>query len=1723
MDSSIDESIIEQNAERGASARSNLDESINVSVRRDESPVTVGRRKFARFSVLSPFTKVGKIFRSSSSGQSDVSSTLSTDTAVTKIKNKNESTKSTKKTKKKKWFMSPEPKDSLEALFLRKAIKVSKKVCNTPLFTTRIVAKKVGIDLRAFDFAAILTNYFLVIRDCSNIETYISSTITMLSQIFKTSYSEMFQRSISLIINYFSLLFFRVYRCKSMKQTESFNSETLFNTDVDYKTVNDFFRETGKLCKEYDKICKGEFAARMSAFMSLIICIPFVERNELLKKVGYNNIAIKAMKKAHRETNSVTWIVSLIETTSFIISKSAEVAYYKDLRRLISDVDEVSEYEERYNKMLYLVDHMDTIERHNTTLKEFLCEVASLGELNLRLREYSRDAARGKMKADGYIIKRCQYRVLEKLNVMSQRDPPIAIVFNGPPGAGKTNIVDVSLKVMYDIAVANGHCTQLYSPEMKYTYNWSSEFLSGWRISSKVMLIDDVGQWTKDITVANKGGALVHFIDWVNGTPHITNQAELENKGTIPMLAEYVIMTTNFDDAGFSNVFQATGGAWRRPYFIQTCVQPQYRKPESQQLAGDEEDEYNADLHYYLPYRYDIDGNAKHKLYWHHGRKKWIKQESWPSDMACEPYMTFQEMNEFYRDVVVNPHYATIAKSKAMMKKVFEGGPCSVCKGSTVMCSCASVGPVVEADYAFLASDAVLFSSPGDPVIWSPEGVVLNSDDSSSETEDGEEAVIDGSIDQLSEDEKNEMFELHGKPNNVARAFDLAMIHVLFPVYAVTKRLYFFESTSNSLLVYLTAFHFNNYHPIDNFGKDYLSGTRKKWGVYLSDQCSSRGVDFWNFMDKMTCSKALIKLGFQSMIVGLGALVSIFIFMSMMPSSKKEEDNDEEKQKSSKFIRVKDDSIKKPKGKPETEAGFSLSALKEISNKDNFWTTTFEPITVYKGAPSTITKEDLINVCSRNIIRLELKVKDSIEHTHIFGIYGDVAVVNKHFYKAIENNLPIRFAVIASEKVNVGPNTKEVILDSSNFYETKGFGDLMLIQHPRLGTFRDVRKFMIDTFVTGKNEGYLLRKDEKGCLDVVPVHAFQKEWVSYEKNIPYGYHGYGAKTVVHTKNGDCGSPYIVGGRNGWCIAGFHCAGCISDPPYKNIYAHPLFSNWDFSVENISPLSYDGIDLAESLCTPNIIGVHQNLHEKDPIRNLESGNFRIYGTLDVPRSRFYSTVGLTKYHKEVMEYFQLSDMKYASPRTVSTRECLKLNLNSITNKPTFPMSLVNECGDHLFNIFVKVLNENSLWKYIPDKKFDLYVGINGVDKIPHMERLVTKTSSGFPHKGPKLKHLVELEPDELHSLKYDFDKVIRKEYDYGVAKMLEGNRPNVIWDFNFKDEPISVKKLEENNVRIFNSAPVWFSTLERQCFLWCIPLFYGKFRHKFGMAMGANAVGEDWTILYEYLMELGPDHAIAGDYKKFDKGMPPELIMKAFDILIRIAIKSGFPEEDIKLMKGVATEVSYPITNCLGTLVGFYGSNPSGHPLTTVVNSIVNILYIMMAAKTIEAELGVRHIDYDNFFDYVKILTFGDDNIMTSSIDYINHTNISGALGRYGVVYTMAEKDKESIPFIHLTEATFLKRKFAPDVHKVGKVAAPLDEESIIKSLLIFKRSDSITVQEQNAASIYSACREYFQYGEDVFEERRDFLNGILHRYSLMPYVPTGKLPTYQELLDWRFK
>jgi hypothetical protein len=151
------------------------------------------------------------------------------------------------------------------------------------------------------------------------------------------------------------------------------------------------------------------------------------------------------------------------------------------------------------------------------------------------------------------------------------------------------------------------------------------------------------------------------------------------------------------------------------------------------------------------------------------------------------------------------------------------------------------------------------------------------------------------------------------------------------------------------------------------------------------------------------------------------------------------------------------------------------------------------------------------------------------------------------------------------------------------------------------------------------------------------------------------------------------------------------------------------------------------------------------------------------------------------------------------------------------------------------------------------------------------------------------------------------------------------------------------------------------------------------------------------------------------------------------------------------------------------------------------------------------------------------MTYGDDNIMgvSDSTPWFNHTSIQKVFKDIDIVYTMADKEAESVPYINISDASFLKRSWRWD-DMIEEYMPTIESDSIQRSLMVWVESKSICKQEQMIEVITSAMGEYFFYGKKEYESKTLMFQHVIKQLNLELWVKDNTFTPYEDLAE-KFK
>lgn len=765
-------------------------------------------------------------------------------------------------------------------------------------------------------------------------------------------------------------------------------------------------------------------------------------------------------------------------------------------------------------------------------------------------------------------------------------------------------------------------------------------------------------------------------------------------------------------------------------------------------------------------------------------------------------------------------------------------------------------------------------------------------------------------------------------------------------------------------------------------------------------------------------------------------------------------------------------------------------------------------------AGSTATSQQVINC-----------VSDSIAHVYVYDDIAqkrmncDIVPMGGNFWllpgHVLAKEQTYRVEVQSTRRDTVGKNFTDII-DPSKWVRLGG--DFVLVCLVRGGSTPDLSKWLVEEGefqLTSPIFASTIHKDAEGMVDISNVKLLERKVfmskAGYFDGVSYNYTrdtGPGLCMMALVPQLKCGRilGFHLAGRNN---TSFGVSGLITKTEVdKAIVELRLRYPLTCHSEGTFPTEKYGIDYSP---TAPISGRHASKwQQSDDVE--QQPVLQVYGAHGKGTTKFISQIKQSPISNLVDEIMDLP-RKHGAPSGQNIGQHWSRDLTQMSHpKGDFVPTILSQARDDLVTKIENFCDTNPEQLLLVHPYPKAYV-LSGMDGVTSVDRVELNSSMGWPlNKKKKFFMGPVQETHEGISEPVDFeDPQYWEEVERMEQVLSTGERIHAIHRGNLKDE---ATKFSKNKIRVFAGCEFAFTCLVRKYYLSIVRLIQSNWK-EFECAVGINAHGPQWSELTHYLIEHGTERMIAGDYKAFDKAVTPEIMLSSFHALISIAKRAGYTTRQLTIMRGIATEISYPLYEFDGVFLQLFGSNPSGHPLTVIINNLNNSLYMRYAYYALHEKEIVPPFD-----KVVSLMNYGDDNAMSVSLEEkkFNHTSIAAELAKVGITYTMAEKEAESVPFQSLWEISFLKRSFRFN-KDLNNWTAPLELDSISKSLHNFMNRKGVeTLPAQIAAqAIQAANMEFFYFGPDVFRQRHKQLLEVAERADIMPFV--GDLPSYSDLTD----
>lgn len=798
-------------------------------------------------------------------------------------------------------------------------------------------------------------------------------------------------------------------------------------------------------------------------------------------------------------------------------------------------------------------------------------------------------------------------------------------------------------------------------------------------------------------------------------------------------------------------------------------------------------------------------------------------------------------------------------------------------------------------------------------------------------------------------------------------------------------------------------------------------------------------------------------------------------------------------------------SIPIPVGKVDEEVNVWHNDNLELSNFD---------ITPNMSSWTGKTLDSFCDYIGKNTFYVNFKDdKGDFRKGRMLAVGGQVYVTNNHYFVLDK---------IVGVTIFRGKNSEGITasryesIDISQLYAMPD-QDLIFVYLPNQPPAKNISKYFLDVIQKKHFLGAGLVRNEDYTLE---TRALTSGW--HEANILVAdkeapqinrqFDLYFSRANGSYAGGECGSPLIMEiAHSGFCIAGIHM---LTRRSFRTDFGSaPILREWvECALTYFGPQTEPSPVLLNSSSAPHV--EIKALHPKSPLNWIYAGNCEVYGSIQA-RCISTSKVVPTAICNDIVEATINTNYPIKAnygppvmgrdwrPKRIALLDCTNTN-TSMSNH------ILERCVEAYWKDIQRDLPEDE-WDLI--QEYDLFTAINGANGVKYVDKMNRNTSAGFPWCTSKRKFLINMPETNGLQEPVDIDAEIKARVILMDERVRAGKRAMPIFNAQMKDEPVSKKKQESGKTRVFSSAPMDFSIVMRKYFLSCVRVIQRNI-FVFEAAPGVNAHSTEWRTIYDYLVKHSKERIIAGDYSAFDKTMPPIVIKKAFRILYMMCQRAGYSDEALRAVASLSEDIAFPITNFFGDMVQFNGSNPSGHPLTVIINSIANSLYMRYAYYLLNPanECG-------SFRSYVALITYGDDNICGVSplCDFFTHTGIQAALHTCGIRYTMADKEAKSVPFISIEQASFLKREFYFS-SDFDNIVAKLDHDSLSKMLTSCVKSKGLTLKQHSMEVMRCALTEYAFYGKTVFQERQIIFKMLWHTHRMYEITDFDKyMPTWNQI------
>lgn len=753
------------------------------------------------------------------------------------------------------------------------------------------------------------------------------------------------------------------------------------------------------------------------------------------------------------------------------------------------------------------------------------------------------------------------------------------------------------------------------------------------------------------------------------------------------------------------------------------------------------------------------------------------------------------------------------------------------------------------------------------------------------------------------------------------------------------------------------------------------------------------------------------------------------------------------------------------------------------------------------------TIEGLEQGISRNIIRAVAIDGTTARHGYVFGLVGPYAIMNTHIVGKDVDGVIVKMSTTGRDPLRDDNPTIDVRLHHDMVVN---LDHDVTVLHLTGRKFRDVVKHLsVDKYLPKWADASIGGHRTKAYLDESDTIAMTGEGDSMTYGATYKYDWPG-----HA-DGMCGLPLIFQKDTGYAVGGIHALGMKGSDESRAtlIYQDEVkqaietirsrMAIMETLEECFLDLEFDDPARKSAFCYEKLSGLEY--YGKIP------GAILANQVSNLKKSFLHKDV-YTTFVKEVSfipdQFFAPPMMKpvenpvYISPYNNGLK---KMSLQRKSLDYDVLVKSIQVVRDHI----ITGLRAKGIVSLNP---FNIHTAVNGDPDDPFFRRIDPSKAGGFGWPGSKRTHIPIVREDQNEILREPTTALKQRIYDI-TQTYAAGRAAGFVYRAQLKDEPRELSKVASGNTRLYYVSPLDALVVAR---MYLGPFYSLMAEHGdvFCTAIGTD-MHRDADSMFHNIADFS-DNIMEGDYSKYDLAMPFDIGLAACTVIYDVLKEFGYNEYALQAVRGILTDSMFPYVELLTDVFCLPALQPSGKYATAEDNSLRGILLLVYAWY---AHPQLSKFD---FYSYVRPLVYGDDLLASVKKGVAKHYN-NVYYGQfceehYGMTFTSTSKGSIVAPFLTPQTMSFLKRKFR--YHSgLKRIVAPLDMNSILKTLYWTMPSGAVGPDEQALSVIQSSLREiYFHVSEERFYSIRSyFISKYAYAFGVCHNQVDLSIPTYLDL------